>query len=305
MLCMAILTSIAQPMASSTKVLHRVGVVVSGYRKVASVAALSAAILLGGCNAQSAKEAGGAIGTVLGVVVGAAIGGHSDMGAAGGALFGGVAGFIAGSMVGQIIDDVDRAKQQEATQAALNGNGSTIYWASPKNPTTVYGRTEILGTRTVPTTAMPTPAGQTVTIPVSETTYTGPVVYCDPGNGRPYRLEAQRCPSNGSVVEISRERYLALVPDTMPAPASRGQQESSAPKPSRAKNVDKPARVQTASVAVEKVPKPASAIEPSPLQMETVCKTAREVVYVDGKEQADQVEYCRAPGAVGWTRRAA
>lgn len=300
-----ILTLIAQPVASSAKVLHRVGAVVSGFHKGASVAALSAAILLGGCNAQHAKEAGGAIGTVLGVVVGAAIGGNSDMGAAGGALFGGVAGFIAGSMVGQVIEDVDRAKQQEATQAALNGNGSTIYWASPKNPTTVYGRTEILGTRTVPTTATSAPAGQTVTVPVSEASNSGLVVYCDPGNGRPYRLEAQRCPSNGSVVEISRERYLAMVPDAGPAPAIQGQHENSASKRSRAKNADKPARVQTASVPVEKAPRPTSAVEPLPPQMETVCKTAREVVYVDGKEQADQVEYCRAPGAVGWTRRAA
>lgn len=281
------------------------GAVVSGFRKEAAVAALSAAILLSGCNAQNAKEAGGAIGTVLGVVVGAAIGGNSDMGAAGGALFGGVAGFIAGSMVGQVIDDVDRARQQEATQAALNGNGSTIYWASPKNPTSVYGRTEILGTRTVSTIAMPAPAGQTVTIPVSEAPYTGPVVYCDPGSGRPYRLEAQRCPRNGSVVEISRDRYMAMVPEATPVPAIQGQHENSAPKQSPAKNADKPTRVQTASVPVEKTPKPASAVEPPPPQMETVCKTAREVVYVDGKEQADQVEYCRAPGAVGWTRRAA
>ncbi|WP_052710502.1 hypothetical protein [Azospirillum thiophilum] len=254
---------------------------------------IGASVLVGGCNAQNAKEAGGAFGTVLGVVVGAAIGGNSDMGAAGGALFGGVAGFIAGSLVGQIIDDVDRAKQQEATQAALN-DGTTMHWASPKN-SGVYGRTEIVSTRTVPIGSAATAGTQTVKMPISETPYHGPVVYCDPQNGKPYRLEAPRCPGNGGVVEISAARYAAMVPDAMPSI-----RKAETEKPTRKE------KVQTASLPSDMPLKPAPASQPLAVApMETVCRIAREVVWIEGKEQVDQVEYCRAPGASAWQKKAA
>lgn len=268
-------------------------------RKGMVVLTLGTSLLVGGCNAQNAKEAGGALGTVLGAVAGIAIGGNSDMGAAGGALFGGVAGFIAGSLVGQIIDDVDRAKQREATQSALN-DGTTIQWTSPKN-SGVYGRTEIVSTRTVPTGSAPTAGTQTVTMPISETPYRGPVVYCDPRNGKPYRLEASRCPSNGRVVEISPARYAAMAPDAAPQPAVT---------PSlRKAETEKPVRkekVQTASIPSDIPLKPAPAFQlPAMTPMETVCRVAREVVWIEGKEQVDQVEYCRAPGASAWQKKAA
>lgn len=35
------------------------------------------------------------------------------------------------------------------------------------------------------------------------------------------------------------------------------------------------------------------------------CRTVREVAYVDGKEYADMVEYCRPAGGGGWTRKTA
>jgi surface antigen len=260
--------------------------------------ALSASVLLGGCNAQNAKETGGAVGTLLGVVVGAAIGGNNNMGAAGGALVGGVVGFLAGSMVGQVIDEVDRAKQQEATQAALNGDGATVYWASPKTPGTVYGRTEIVSTVTVPVGTSETSG--TVTVPVNSKELQP--VYCLPSNGKPYRLEAQRCPSNGSVVEISRDRYLAMVPEAAQQPIHQ-------PEPMRVADPtrirpEKTGKMQTASIPTE-TPSVTPVSMPASAPMETVCRVAREVIWVEGKEQVDQVEYCRAPGVSGWSKKAA
>lgn len=35
------------------------------------------------------------------------------------------------------------------------------------------------------------------------------------------------------------------------------------------------------------------------------CRTVREVAYVDGKEYVEMAEYCRAEGAIGWTRKTA
>lgn len=267
-------------------------------RKATMTVALCASVLLGGCNAQNARETGGAVGTLLGVVVGAAIGGNSDMGAAGGALVGGVVGFLAGSMVGQVIDEVDRAKQQEATQAALNGDGATVYWASPKNPSTVFGRTEIVSTVTVPVGTSGTIG--TVTVPVNSNALQP--VYCLPNNGKPYRLEAQRCPSNGSVVEISRDRYLAMVPEA-------AQQRMHEPEPIRVASPtrirpDKHGKVQTASIPTD-VPNVTPISMPASAPTETVCRVAREVIWVEGKEQVDQVEYCRAPRASGWSKKAA
>lgn len=267
-----------------------------GMRTGMVAVALGASVLLGGCNAQNARETGGAVGTLLGVVVGAAIGGNSDMGTAGGALVGGMVGFLAGSMVGQVIDEVDRAKQQEATQAALNGDGATVYWASPKNPGKVYGRTEIVGTVTVPVGT----AGSvgTVTTPINSDDM--PVVYCHPGSGKPYRLEARRCPGNGGVVEISRDRYLAMMPEDAQQPGHQAEpMRVAGPTGNRPQ---KPGKVQTASIPAD-MPKATPA--PLPAPMETVCRTAREVIWVDGKEQVDQIEYCRAPGASAWVKKAA
>mgnify|MGYP000970319795 CR=1 FL=1 len=258
----------------------------AGAGKGMAMVALGGALLLGGCNAQSARDTGGAIGTLFGAVAGAAIGSHGNMGAAGGALFGGMVGFIVGSFAGQVIDDADRARQQSATQAALNGDGTTVHWISPKTPATVYGRTEILQTVTVPVNA---PASVGTVVPPARP-YDGPVVYCDPGNAHPYRLEARRCPSNGRVQEISRERYLTMVPEAADQPALH-------PAPPAGKKAAR--RSAPASAPVSAAP-----AQPAPAAV-TVCKTAREVIYVDGKETMEQVEYCRAPGAVGWSRRTA
>lgn len=274
-------------------------------RKGLVVLALAGGVALGGCNAQSAQKTGGAIGTVLGVVVGAAVGGNSNMGAAGGALFGGVAGFIAGSFVGQLVDE-DRERQAAATQAALNGDGSAVYWASPKNPGKVYGLTEIVGTRTIPADVAPPGAPQTVTRPISLTpdgSYTGPAVYCLPVGGTPYRLEAPRCPYQG-VAEISRDRYLAMVPDAEPKLA-----QAPAPvPPARKATADKPARnegVQTASIPAEapKATPPSAPVQVAPT--EAMCRMAREMIWVEGKERVEHVEYCRAPGASAWIKKAA
>lgn len=259
----------------------------AGAGKSMVMVVLGGALLLGGCNAQNAqngRDTGGTIGALVGAMAGAAIGSRGDMGAAGGALFGGMVGFIVGSFAGQVIDDADRARQQSATQAALNGDGTTVHWISPKTPATVYGRTEILQTVTVPVNA-PASVG-TVAAPARP--YDGPVVYCDPGNGHPYRLEARRCPSNDRVQEISRERYLAMVPEAADQPALH----SGAPAGKKAARRGPPVPVSAAPAP----PAPAAA---------TVCKTAREVIYVDGKETMERVEYCRAPGAVGWLRRTA
>lgn len=51
---------------------------------------LGTSLLVAGCNAQNANEAGGAIGSLLGAVAGAAIGGNNDIGPLGGALLGDV-----------------------------------------------------------------------------------------------------------------------------------------------------------------------------------------------------------------------
>lgn len=262
----------------------------AGGQKQMLAAVVSASLLVGGCNAQNAKEAGGAIGTLLGVAAGIALGSKGDMGPVGGALIGGMAGFIAGSLVGAVVDEVDRVRQQEATQAALT-SGSTTYWASPKNPGKVYGRTEIVE---APAGPVGNPGTQTVVMPANG--HDLPAVYCDPGNLKPYRLEAPRCPVN--VRQISREQYLAMVPEAAPRPLAAATE----PKKAHAQK-PKPARVQTASIPTDP-PKPGLAVVPE-ASTQTVCRVAKEVIWIDGKEQVDQIEYCRAPGASAWVKKAA
>lgn len=164
-------------------------------------------------------------------------------------------------------------------------------WASQTNPK-VTGYTEIVQTVTVPIVG----PGSKPHIVAPTAPYTGPVVYCRIDQSQPYRLEAPRCPSNGGTVQITEAQYVAL---TDPAPSRPKQATETRMKPSTKK------RMETTALPAE-APKalPASTYSVAePEQM--VCKTAKEVVQADGKEKVEMVEYCRAPGATGWAKKAA
>lgn len=175
----------------------------------ATACCLAAAVVLGGCTTQSAKETAGGVGAVAGGILGAVLGNNSRMGTAAGAAFGAMAGFIAGSLFGQLLDDADQARQENATQKVLSEGDGVIRWNSEKNPG-VHGYSEVIETAPVAPARRPPAAGQ--------------------GESR---VDVAQAPAGGA------------------------------------------------------------------------CRTVREVAYVDGKEYAEMVEYCRPSGGGGWTRKTA
>lgn len=117
----------------------------------AAVMTVCAALALGGCagSASSSKTtASGGIGAAAGGILGAVLGGGSDMGALGGAAFGAMAGFIAGSLFGTLLDDGDRAKQEDATRQTLS-QGDAIRWNSDRNQG-VHGYSQLVGNENAP-----------------------------------------------------------------------------------------------------------------------------------------------------------
>lgn len=114
----------------------------------ATACCLAAAVVLGGCTTQSAKQTAGGVGAVAGGILGAVLGNNSKMGTAAGAAFGAMAGFIAGSLIGQLLDDADRARQEDATQKVLSEGDGVIRWNSEENPG-VHGYSEVIETAPV------------------------------------------------------------------------------------------------------------------------------------------------------------
>lgn len=100
-------------------------------KKTATVLALAAAILAGGCENVKNEDAGVVVGGALGGLLGSQVGGGTGQLAATAA--GALAGAYIGSRIGRSMDEVDRMKVQNTLENTPTGH--SVAWSNPDSNT--------------------------------------------------------------------------------------------------------------------------------------------------------------------------
>jgi surface antigen len=107
------------------------------------LAAILAAVPLGGCNRTTATALGSVAGAAGGYFLGKEIGGTA--GSVVGGLAGAAVGGLIGNQIGAYLDEDEQKQASHAAQKALDssavGPGSSQTWKSPTNPGTSGGTT--------------------------------------------------------------------------------------------------------------------------------------------------------------------
>ncbi|SFW23341.1 glycine zipper 2TM domain-containing protein [Nitrosovibrio sp. Nv17] len=105
-----------------------------------SVAALLIAFL-SGCQTGDSRRVGGVIGSVTGSYLGYQLGGSSTAGRLAGAVAGSLAGYYLGTTIAGYLEEGDRNRMSQASQAAFETN-QTQTFSNPDNG--VQGKAEVV-----------------------------------------------------------------------------------------------------------------------------------------------------------------